>query len=409
MMRNSLFLQIVLAIILSGVFVSIPTALGQSIPLTVSTDNQNYVFGQLITISGAVNWIDKDESLRIMIFDPDGRLVNSNLVEIKPDAKFEIIFDTNNNILELNGIYSITATYGSDNAASTFIQLSGVQESSYGGGPTGTIQVLDTDFSIDYSIWGATLRDVRADPLSSSVLLYIDTREDGGMFVKLPRTLIDARLRGADIDFLVHGFGVKTNDFEKIQNFQQSSSPTHRFLTIEFPVGTSLIEISGTQLSIQTVTDSTQFSSSALPPGGNIGIKNTNYNITYEIRGGTVYDIVGFQHENYILIPIDAANDGELTLYMPSEFDKSSLLDNVIVQIDGEITSTIWADQEGSMIIPFNTGSEEIKISYVFPRYVQEIPGWIKNTAQWWAEGQISDEIFIQAMQYLAKVGIISL
>jgi len=409
MMKNISFLQIIIVIILSGVFVGIPTVLGQSIPLTISVDNQNYVFGQLITISGAVDWIDKDESLRIMIFDPDGTLVNSNLVEIKPDGKFEIIFDSDSNILELNGVYSITATYGSDNAASTFFRLTGVQESSYGGGPTGTIQVADTEFSVDYSVWGASLRDVRTDVVSNSVLFYIDTREDGGLFVKLPRTLIDARLRGADIDFLVHGFGVKTNDFEKIQNFQQSSSPTHRFLTIEFPVGTRLIEISGTQLGIQRATDSTPFSSSPLPPGGHIGIKNTNYNITYDVKGGTIFDIIGFQQENYIQIPIDAAEDGELTLFMPPEFDKSSLLDNAIVQIDGEITKVVWADLGGAVIIPFNADSEEIKISYVFPRYVQEIPGWIKNTAQWWAEGQISDEIFVQAMQYLVKVGIISL
>ena len=36
------------------------------------------------------------------------------------------------------------------------------------------------------------------------------------------------------------------------------------------------------------------------------------------------------------------------------------------------------------------------------------IPSWIKNTALWWAEGQIDDESFIQGLQYLIAEGILS-
>ena len=35
-----------------------------------------------------------------------------------------------------------------------------------------------------------------------------------------------------------------------------------------------------------------------------------------------------------------------------------------------------------------------------------EIPAWIKNNAEWWAEGAIDDESFIQGIQYLIKEGI---
>ena len=38
-----------------------------------------------------------------------------------------------------------------------------------------------------------------------------------------------------------------------------------------------------------------------------------------------------------------------------------------------------------------------------------EIPGWIKNNAEWWAAGQIDDNAFVQGIQYLIKVGIMKI
>ena len=38
---------------------------------------------------------------------------------------------------------------------------------------------------------------------------------------------------------------------------------------------------------------------------------------------------------------------------------------------------------------------------------VTAIPGWIKNNASWWAEGQIDDNTFVSGIQHLVKVGII--
>ena len=37
----------------------------------------------------------------------------------------------------------------------------------------------------------------------------------------------------------------------------------------------------------------------------------------------------------------------------------------------------------------------------------QQIPPWIRNTAGWWAEGQIDDAAFVNALQYLIGQGVI--
>ena len=38
----------------------------------------------------------------------------------------------------------------------------------------------------------------------------------------------------------------------------------------------------------------------------------------------------------------------------------------------------------------------------------QGVPEWVKNNAAWWAEGTISDDEFLNAIQHLIKIGMIS-
>ena len=38
----------------------------------------------------------------------------------------------------------------------------------------------------------------------------------------------------------------------------------------------------------------------------------------------------------------------------------------------------------------------------------ETVPSWIKNNADWWAQGQIGDDVFIQGIQYLVSEDIIS-
>ena len=37
----------------------------------------------------------------------------------------------------------------------------------------------------------------------------------------------------------------------------------------------------------------------------------------------------------------------------------------------------------------------------------EEIPGWIKNNAGWWAESLISEDEFVNGIKYLVEHGII--
>jgi len=54
--------------------------------------------------------------------------------------------------------------------------------------------------------------------------------------------------------------------------------------------------------------------------------------------------------------------------------------------------------QNGIMVIPQSQGSSSGS---------QAIPAWVKNDAGWWSDGTIDDQTFVQAIQYLITNGII--
>ena len=75
-----------------------------------------------------------------------------------------------------------------------------------------------------------------------------------------------------------------------------------------------------------------------------------------------------------------------------------------------EIVST---SNSRTLVIPFFGGDSIIDIlgtNTLNPFSAEteiEIPSWIKNNAEWWADGQIDDEAFVQEIQYLITNGII--
>lgn len=67
---------------------------------------------------------------------------------------------------------------------------------------------------------------------------------------------------------------------------------------------------------------------------------------------------------------------------------------------DSDFTKGVqYMIQQGIIQIPVTqTGSSQ----------TQGIPAWVKNTAKWWAEGQLSDADFIKGIQYMVQNGIIT-
>ena len=58
-------------------------------------------------------------------------------------------------------------------------------------------------------------------------------------------------------------------------------------------------------------------------------------------------------------------------------------------------------------IAPIASAQVATSSNYAAPECVVCVPGWIKNTAGWWADDKISEVEFVNAIQYLIKHGII--
>ena len=73
------------------------------------------------------------------------------------------------------------------------------------------------------------------------------------------------------------------------------------------------------------------------------------------------------------------------------------------------ITEPLVTDRDFGRAIEYLIQYEIIKIPYTEPEgdVITNIPDWVKNNAEWWVTGKISDTEFTMALQYLIKKGII--
>ena len=67
----------------------------------------------------------------------------------------------------------------------------------------------------------------------------------------------------------------------------------------------------------------------------------------------------------------------------------------------------VHIEKEGILFqpIPLETATLTINVGQT----ETSIPGWIKNNAGWWADGQIDDSSFVTGLQWLISNGIMKI
>lgn len=104
---------------------------------------------------------------------------------------------------------------------------------------SGSIKVSGSEFLISYDITTGSVVSVVPDVDANSLMVEIDAAAGGSITLELPRTVVDAKFNGVDDEFFV------VIDGEEV-SFEESSTQTHRNLTVSFPPDTEEIEIIGT-------------------------------------------------------------------------------------------------------------------------------------------------------------------
>ena len=204
-----------------------------------------------------------------MITSPNGNIAAIDQVTVGSDKKFNSEIKPNGAYWKIPGIYTILITQDENNQTTLSFEFGGMVSSS--GNELDdtivedtkiedsftedsftedvgiidsvvtatTVTVQDSNDLISYEIMNAKLVNVIPDLDAVSLLLYIETTDEGSITLTIPRSVLDASINGGDDEFFV------LVDGEEV-DFEETKTTEDRTLTINFLAGTEQIEIIGT-------------------------------------------------------------------------------------------------------------------------------------------------------------------
>ncbi len=208
-------------------------------PITVSTNNQSYKDGDRIQISGTTRDYIQDTPITVIIRNPVGNIVVVAQVPLGSDKTYSTIIQSGGSLWQAAGTYEVDVTFGtSDRSATTTFQFAGSKTQP----APNAIAVEGANYTIPYQITNGKVLGTKIDSQSKSLLVAVQTTDNGILTITLPRAVIDAKASGHDDQYYVLMDGAEA-DFD-----ETSTTSTDRTLSIPFVAGTEEIEIIGTQV-----------------------------------------------------------------------------------------------------------------------------------------------------------------
>lgn len=103
-----------------------------------------------------------------------------------------------------------------------------------------SLKLSDSDHVLSYDLSGANLKNILPKPDSNSLVISIDSMDDGSLSIALPRDVIDAK----SSDGFDDSFFILVDGEEAL--FDEIISDTERIISVNLPAGTEQVEIVGT-------------------------------------------------------------------------------------------------------------------------------------------------------------------
>jgi len=244
--------------------------------IDVSTNKPNYSDGDIMIISGEIKNMVPGDQLSILIQSPNGNLVALDQLTVSSDNQFSTEIKLGGKLMKTEGTYTIKVQYREQSATTSFdfggmvssstneldvvedtvIEDTVIEDTVVEGVmiedsfvedvvlvdsvvTATTVTVQDSNDLISYEITNAKLLNIVPDLDAVSLLIYIETTDEGSITLTIPRSVLDASINGGDDEFFVLVDGEEV-DFEEITTSED------RTLTIDFLAGTEQIEIIGT-------------------------------------------------------------------------------------------------------------------------------------------------------------------
>jgi predicted secreted protein with PEFG-CTERM motif len=274
-MKNQLMIFALFGILITSIGVS--STFGENGSVVVSTDKSSYFDGDIILVSGEIKYVALGDQLSLIIQAPNGNIVQLDQMKVGSDKKFSTEINPNGPYWKTPGMYKITITQDENNQATISFEFTGVTSVSVNEEAiveeaiveeaiveeaiveeaiveeaiveeaivedsiiTATnITIQDSTDLISYEITNGKVINAIPDLDAVSLLVYIESTDDGTITLTIPRSVLDATINNGDDEFFV------LVDGEEV-NFDEITTSTDRTLTINFLAGTEEIEIIGT-------------------------------------------------------------------------------------------------------------------------------------------------------------------
>ena len=275
--------------------IAVSPTFGENESIVVSTDKSAYSENDVISIYGEIKYIALGDQISLIVQAPNGNIVQLDQMTVESDKKFNTEINPNGPYWKTPGMYKITITQNENNQATAYFEFTGitspsvneeavaeeseavaeeseaVAEESEAVAEEGTVEeavaeegtveeavaeesevtiidsiitatsitIQDSTDLISYEITNGKVINSIPDLDAVSLLLYIESTDDGSITLTIPRSVLDATINSEDDQFFVLVDGEEV-DFEEI------ATSTERTLTINFMAGTEEIEIIGT-------------------------------------------------------------------------------------------------------------------------------------------------------------------
>ena len=251
--------------------IAVSPTFGENESIVVSTDKSSYSENDVISIYGEIKYIALGDQISLIVQAPNGNIVQLDQMTVESDKKFNTEINPNGPYWKTPGMYKITITQNENNQATAYFEFTGitspsvneeaVAEESEAVAEEGTVEeavaeesevtiidsiitatsitIQDSTDLILYEITNGKVINSIPDLDAVSLLLHIESTDDGSITLTIPRSVLDATINSEDDQFFVLVDGEEV-DFEEI------ATSTERTLTINFMAGTEEIEIIGT-------------------------------------------------------------------------------------------------------------------------------------------------------------------
>ncbi|VVC05221.1 Uncharacterised protein [uncultured archaeon] len=209
-------------------------------PITVTTDRQSYDDGSKILISGSTRDYVPNTPITVIIRNPLGNVVMIAQLPLSTDKTYSTMVTPGGTLWHAGGTYEVDVTFGNvAKSAKTTFKFSG---SKFPQISPNLFSVDGTNFTVQYDMTNGNVLGMKTDSQSKSLLVAIQTTNDGVLTLVLPRALIDAKAGNQDNAYFV------LLDEQEADFSETNTTSTDRTLSIPFVAGTEEIEIMGTQI-----------------------------------------------------------------------------------------------------------------------------------------------------------------